>query len=47
MRRYLKAKTRHDFEIAFHYHDIIERGANGKFEEFRSEVADEAAPELA
>lgn len=40
VRRYLRDKFSYDFEITFHYHDIIERSANGKFEEFRSDVAD-------
>lgn len=47
MRRYLRDKARHEFEIAFHYHDIIERGANGKFEEFRCDVTDDGPPETA
>jgi phenylacetate-CoA ligase len=38
MRRYLCEKFRYDFTIVIHYLDLIERGANGKLEEFRSEV---------
>jgi phenylacetate-CoA ligase len=38
LRDFLIKKFRHPFEIEIAYHDDIPRAANGKFEEFRSDV---------